>query len=315
MNAPEFSIVIPAFNAAATLGASIESVLNQSREDFELTTVDDGSTDATTEIARSFESDPRTIVIRQKNQGLAAARNAGLAKARGRHVSFLDADDLLMPRYLEQMARAIGSDPGAGIAYGDVWILDEPTRKLHRRTALDIFPAAPERISGEEFVSKLVAGNFLPYCSTVRREAAVAVGGFDASRTAVEDWDFWIRMAASGYGAVRVSSPLAIWRDRPGSMSTDRSLMLENIREVLAKVIGCYDVPHAARVAAQQRLRDVERDARALSGERSPQAALHRIRLRLISWKRMLVNRRDLLPAYPPEVAEAFPDLHLRRSA
>jgi GT2 family glycosyltransferase len=314
MTSPTFTAVICAFNAASTLRDAIRSVLAQTRDDLELIVVDDGSTDATPTVARSFESDPRMILVQQENRGLAAARNTGLARARGRYVGFNDADDLWMPTYLEELGRAMEADPAAAIATGDLWMLDESTRRMHRRTAFDIYPSAPARIAGEELVGKLVAGNFLPGCSMVRPEAIAKAGGFDASRSAVEDWDMWIRVAALGYAAIRIRRPLVIWRDRSGSMSKDRLLMTRNRREVLLNVIERYDVPKAARIAAHQRLPVIERDIRALGGERSLASVAGRIRWRLITAKRRLRNRLDLLRAPPPEVAEAFPELASPRS-
>jgi glycosyltransferase involved in cell wall biosynthesis len=295
------------------LGAAIRSVLAQTRDDFELIVVDDGSSDATPAVARSFASDPRLVVVRQENKGLAAARNSGVARARGRYVAFLDHDDLWMPTYLEEHARALDADPQAGIAYSDLWWLDGPTGRVHRRTALEVATAAPARIAGEEFVRKLMSGSFFASCSMVRVEALSRAGGFDASLSAVEDWDLWIRIAALGYAAVRIPDPLVIYRDVPGSMSKDRLVTLGERRAILRKVIERYEVPEAARAAARTQLAAVERDLRALSGERSLAAAAWRARLRLrfLHWR--IVSRLDLLRAPPSEVADAFPELAVRR--
>ena len=309
MAAAMFSAIIPAHNAASTLGAAMQSVLAQTHNELELIVVDDGSTDDTREVAEAFAVDPRVSIVSQEQRGLAAARNAGVGHARTPLLGFLEADDLWMPDYVASVIRTLDSDRRAGIAYSDAWILDDETRSVHRRLASDFVPELPAGISPDDLALRLVARNLLPYCSTVRREAIEAAGGYDASLTAVEDWDLWIRIAACGYGAVRVPRPLVIWRDRPGSMSKDRLLMLTNVRQVLVNVVTRYDVPELARVAARRRLREVELTRRALRGERSPRAAVRRTRLRLARLRRRIARRLDLLPEPPPDIAAAFPDL------
>ena len=110
------SIVMPCYNAAAHLPASIGSVLAQTCGDWELIAVDDGSTDATLDWLRS-QTDPRIRVHAQSNRGVSAARNAGLARARGRYVAFLDADDTWAADYLDRMLAALQGSPGAVLAY------------------------------------------------------------------------------------------------------------------------------------------------------------------------------------------------------
>ena len=99
-SAPNFSVVVAAYNAARTLPATIRSVLAQTRSDFELIVVDDGSTDGTADAARDAQ-DERVLYVPQQNLGPAAARNAGIAKATGTLVSFLDSDDLWHPTFLD----------------------------------------------------------------------------------------------------------------------------------------------------------------------------------------------------------------------
>ena len=101
MNTPEISIVIPAYNAGPYLIDSITSVINQSFTLWELIVVDDGSTDNTAEIVNPFLTDERITLIRQTNKGVSAARNAGIKAARGRFITFLDADDYYYPNNLQ----------------------------------------------------------------------------------------------------------------------------------------------------------------------------------------------------------------------
>src|SRR3954469_10276808 len=98
---PEVSVVIPAYNAAQTVGTAVDSVLAQTFADLELIVVDDGSRDDTAAVVRARDA-PRGKLVRSSNQGVAAARNRGLALASGAFVAFLDADDAWQPTKLER---------------------------------------------------------------------------------------------------------------------------------------------------------------------------------------------------------------------
>src|SRR5438045_2163423 len=104
------SVVIPAFDAEATVGAAISSALWQTYRDFEVVVVDDGSGDATREIASSFPEPVR--VVTQENAGVAAARNRGIAEAQGDVIAFCDADDVLLPQHLEALIAVYDSHGG-----------------------------------------------------------------------------------------------------------------------------------------------------------------------------------------------------------
>ena len=131
---PVFSIVMPAFNAERTIGPAIRSALAQTRTDFELLVVDDGSTDATADVVRSVGNDPRVILISSENRGPAVARNLALERARGRYVSLLDSDDLYLPTYLADVEAALVADHRAGFAFPDAWVLDDRSGGFDTRT-------------------------------------------------------------------------------------------------------------------------------------------------------------------------------------
>ncbi|MCZ2155754.1 MAG: glycosyltransferase family 2 protein, partial [Bryobacterales bacterium] len=116
--APAVSIIIPAFNAAPWLKDAVHSVLAQSYRDWELIVVNDGSTDGTSALAKSF-NDPRIRVIDQTNAGVSAARNAGMAAAQGNLFAFLDADDAMLP---ETLNRKVGTLRNSGVdwVFGDM---------------------------------------------------------------------------------------------------------------------------------------------------------------------------------------------------
>src|SRR5262245_63306392 len=110
---PKISVIVPCYNLGEYLSEAVDSVLAQSRQDFEVIVVDDGSTDpATIEILSSF-SRPKTRVLRAPHAGLAAARNRGIASSSGEYLCALDADDRLAPAFLEKTSAVLDADPSA----------------------------------------------------------------------------------------------------------------------------------------------------------------------------------------------------------
>ncbi|HET8976031.1 MAG TPA: glycosyltransferase, partial [Solirubrobacterales bacterium] len=308
---PRFSVVIAAYDAEATVGAAIESVLKQTETDLELIVVDDGSTDGTAAIAGAYEErDKRVLAHSQPNGGPSAARNRGIRLSRGQAVSFLDSDDLLMPRYLEEMGRALEEDPGAGLAYTDAWSLDDRSRRIHKASAMStaIRPgdqsAAPGRL-----LADLVRSNFILASATVRREALEAAGGYDESLGFAEDYDLWLKIVRAGYGVVRVGGLLVVQRERGDSLSKDEAAMLGGIATVLARVADDPAAPAEAREIARGRIAKL--DARIAGIEGRARLAGARIRARHMAGalRRRVGGGPATHRTPPPEVAAAFPEL------
>jgi GT2 family glycosyltransferase len=311
-NATTFSVVIAAYNAADTLGETIGSVLAQTRQDFEIIVVDDGSSDDTAAIAEGF-ADQRVRVFRQENAGPSAARNRGIAEAVGEYVGLLDSDDLWLPDYLAEMGRALEQNPRADFAYTHSWILDAsgcfrsvPTGAWHR-------PATP-MLPRDQFVAELLQECFVSD-PTIRRTALEQVGGYDESLSHGEDWELWLRLANSGFEAVRVEGPLSIYRDRPGSQSTDRAAMAAAPAAVYRTVLERHRASPQIRVLAESRLSALDRRARPvmrfLWGIRGAVGTVTRgLRVRYLP-----SNRWHLRSTPPAGVAQAFPSLGLGRAA
>jgi glycosyltransferase involved in cell wall biosynthesis len=258
---PTFSIVIPAYNAERTIGSAIKSVLAQTREDFEVIVVDNGSTDATIAHVQAFLSDTRLGLIQEKIRGPSAARNAGLAEAKGRYVSFLDSDDLWMPNYLEVVATTLRANPGAQIAYTDGWLLDDATRRIFRTSAMaEWHPRRTSVIPADFLKALLERGNFLLISATVERSAIVSAGGFRVDLHRGEDWELWLRLSALGYRFVRCQRNLALYRRRPGQLTGDRAQVLKAACEVCRIVAEEYEVPPDIRELARRRMREQEQE-------------------------------------------------------
>src|SRR5208282_4080287 len=132
---PRVTVVIAAYNAESYLRETIESVLAQRLQDIEVIVVDDGSTDGTLEILRAF-SDHRLTVLRQRNSGVSAARNAGLAAARAPYIFFLDADDMLVPDALYRMVSTLDARPQRVACFGHHLRIAEDGSELSTRADL-----------------------------------------------------------------------------------------------------------------------------------------------------------------------------------
>ena len=308
-----FTVVLPAHNAARTVAAAVSSVLRQTRQDFELVIVDDGSTDRTVAEVQRVARDPRIRVLRQENRGPGAARNLAIAYAAGRYVSFMDADDLWLPRYLEVMGGCLDSDDEGALAYTDAWVLDDATRRIRRTTAMaaDAPPEHPPR-DPRAFLLRLIRANFIYNAVTVRRSVLDDVGGFDTTLRAAGDYELWLRLVSRGHVAVRAPGILAVYRHRSGAISTNDWLVETSLHEVLRRIAHDPSVEPEARALALARVAAQDRKIAALSEpgvgnapSRFAQAGGRR-RGRLL---RFVARQRAWYARPPADVRSAFPDL------
>lgn len=240
------TVILPAYNAADTLAHAVKSVIAQTREDWALCIIDDGSQDQTVEVANSLAAkDPRIKVITQKNQGVAAARNAGVAAANTDFLAFLDADDAYAPTYLERMIGTLEAKPDLAILSCDAWNFHEANSPLSRCS--ENVPMTPP-VTFEKVLSR----KFQIYAAAaIRKSWFDQVGGADTSFRNVVDFDLWIRIMLAGGQADYVDEPLAWYRsDQPGSLSgtaSRRSLRDNEIRVlkyVLAQRPALQDICH-----------------------------------------------------------------------
>jgi len=189
VTAPAVSVIIPTRNRAAFLEAAVASVRQQTFRDWELIVVDDGSRDGTGEVVRRL-SDRRVRALRfEASRGAAAARNAGLSRATGAFVAFLDDDDEWLPSKLErQIGLFLRSSPEVGLVYGSYPVVDRKSGQQLRRKV------AEER---GDLSRGLLRRNFVGGMSSVvvRREGLDRVGGFDETLATFEDYDLFIRLS------------------------------------------------------------------------------------------------------------------------
>jgi glycosyltransferase involved in cell wall biosynthesis len=221
---PLISVIIPAYNASKTIQETIDSVLSQTLQDFEIIVIDDGSIDSTVEIVSSIQ-DHRLKVFSYPNAKQAASRNRGFAHSTGEFISFLDADDLWTPNKLEAQLKALQDNPQAAVAYSWSHCIDEKGKFLRE---------ASHSTSSGDVYAKLLLCDFLDNGSNplIRRQALLEVGGFDESLPPAEDWDMWLRLAAR-YHFVAVPYPHILYRQSPSSASANLRRMAAACERVI----------------------------------------------------------------------------------
>jgi glycosyltransferase involved in cell wall biosynthesis len=211
---PLVSVVIPCYNQAHFLGEAIESVLSQTYPHFEIIVVDDGSTDNTSEVASDHQ---KVRLIRQENQGLSAARNAGLYQSRGEYIVFLDADDRLLPEALEVGVKELGAHPKCAFVFG-----------YHNNIATDGSPLAtshPPHNEPDQYLALLHRCYIRMHAVMYRRSVFETVGGFDTSLGASEDYDMYLRIARE-YPVYHHDEVVAEYRRRHGANMTGNPALI-----------------------------------------------------------------------------------------
>jgi GT2 family glycosyltransferase len=183
---PKVSVIIPTYNRSELVREAIASVLAQSFSDFELIVVDDGSEDGTAEVVRAF---PDVRYVYQLNCGVSAARNHGVSLSTGELIAFLDSDDLWQPCKLEQQVAFFVEHIEAQICQ---------TEEIWLRNCVRVNPHNKHRkVGGDIFARSLELCLVSPSAVMMRRELFGRIGGFDETLLACEDYDLWLRIAAT----------------------------------------------------------------------------------------------------------------------
>lgn len=228
--APSVSVVIPAYKAAGTIAATLDSVLAQTFQDFEIIVVNDGSPD-TLALEKALEPyRDRIVYLRQANQGPAGARNTGIQTARGEYAALLDSDDMWAPEHLEAQLALLKADPSIDMVYADAKIVGDVPEA--GRTVMEFCPSTGE-VTFEALVTLRCTVHIC--VSVCRRDALLRAGLFDLAFRGTEDIDLWLRMASQGCRITYQRRVLGCYRRQPASLSSDRVRMVEGFLAVLAK--------------------------------------------------------------------------------
>lgn len=197
---PQVSVIIPTYNRGWVLREAVESVLIQNYDDFELIVVNDGSTDDTRTILADYDG---IAVLEQPNLGVSAARNAGAAHAGGTLVAFLDSDDVWQPQKLSVQVDFFRENPGALICQTqETWVRNGRRVNAGKRH---------QKQSGMFFERSLELCLVSPSAVMMKKTFFEAMGGFDESLPACEDYDLWLRINAH-YPIHLIDRPLIVKR-------------------------------------------------------------------------------------------------------
>lgn len=238
---PTVSVVMPACNAEATIGAAITSVLSQTYQDVEIIVVDDGSTDGTAARVQRFGD--RTRLIRQERTRPAIARNRGVLEASGRFVAFLDADDLWLPSKLERQMDLLNQEPSIDAVQTGAYLVND---------ALQVVEVRHCEVAYDSYLDYLLFRNLPAFSSSVviRKERFDALGGFSTDLI-METWDMACRLARSG--TLRsIPEGLVLYRQHAGNRSRDVTLHIEAGFRSLTRAFADPTLDPAIRAQASQ---------------------------------------------------------------
>lgn len=231
------SVIIPAYNAERFVRSAIESVLNQTYQEFEVVVVNDGSTDGTAAVVQSFGS--RVRCISQANGGPSAARNTGILGSSGQILAFLDADDMWMPDFLKMQMAMLARRPEVGGSYSWARMVDESGRPL----SATMCPRPGSDTLRRLFVDPSAMFAML----TFRRAAFQKAGMFDSALRQAEDWDLLLRMAAAGIRFACIPRVLAQRRIHLSSATADAEQSLHWEHLALQKALSTLNLPPDVR--------------------------------------------------------------------
>ncbi|MEE9168922.1 MAG: glycosyltransferase [bacterium] len=242
---PLVSVTIPTYNRESFIAECVESVLAQTFSDFELIVVDDGSTDRTETVVGRYSDKIR--YLRQEQRGPAAARNSGIRDASSEWLSFLDSDDLWLPRKLELQMEYLRNSPDTKICY---------TEEIWYRRGRRVNPAQKHRkYSGWIYQKMLPLCIVSPSSVMIHRSVLEKVGLFDEELPACEDYDLWLRIGLR-YPIALIPEALIIKRNGHEGQQSQKYWGMDRFRiKALAKMLNSAEPSEEDRIATQQVLR------------------------------------------------------------
>ncbi len=252
-NHPRVSVLMPVYNAERYLSEAIESILNQTYENFEFIIVNDGSTDQSLKIIRNFEmSDSRINIISRDNTGIVGALNDGLEIASGEYIARMDADDVSLPDRLEAQVDYMNSNPDCVIVGGHAWVIDPDgdILKLYRRP-----------LHHEDIMEQLLqadGGAIVHPVAMFRKSAFDKVRGYRKEFELIEDLDLYLRLLECGKLA-NIDQTLIYYRQHLANITTRKGTRMDDLQKTLVlearKKMGVpkIDIPVASRSARYSR--------------------------------------------------------------
>ena len=240
---PLVSVIVPTYNCDRYIGEAVESVLAQTTSPYEIIVVDDGSTDNTAQALAPYRDSVH--VVRQDNQGVAAARNAGIALAKGDLIAFLDADDTFFPEKLAKQADCFVRSPTLGMVISGWQIVTKAGELLSIATPWKDNPVL-------DLKAAVLCKPARPSATMIRRDWCRRTGGFDTALSSAEDLDFLLRLMLEGCEAMWLPEVQVSYRQHAGSLMTQGQHLLHNTDQVMARLFSHPDLSAEIRKLKQQ---------------------------------------------------------------
>ena len=248
----KITVLMPAYNAEKYISAAIQSVLDQSYTDFELIIVNDGSTDDTEKLIRSF-NDHRIILINQENGGVSHALNTGLQKARGKYIARFDSDDICYTDRLAVQVAFMENNPGYILAGSDVDYITEEGEFIYHHHCF-------------AYTNEEVNDKFYFYCPFIhssviyKRKEVLDAGGYNTMAHTFEDYFLWVHLLAKGKMANLPRSLIKV-RLNPGSVTIDEKWRGRRFRALKRNIIkqGSVSETQAGELLEIIRRQDIKR--------------------------------------------------------
>ena len=236
MQQPWLSVLIPTYNGEAYLASALDSILIQGDNDIECIVVDDGSTDSTLSIIESYQEKlPLKLIQRERQGNWVTNTNYALSIASAEYVCFLHQDDLWLENRLSKMKRVIEEYPEVNLFLHSSLFINSQENPLGLWQCP--LPKYPQVVNSSLAIERLLIQNFIAIAAPIfKRDLALQVDGLDETLWYTADWDFWLKIAASGQ-TLYYPQPLTAFRVHPNSQTVMRSSSQTEFKQQMQSVI------------------------------------------------------------------------------
>jgi CMP-N-acetylneuraminic acid synthetase len=230
INSPLVTVYITNYNYANYLEQSIQSILNQTFQAFELLIIDDGSTDNSREIIKQYEEIKKVYTVFQKNRGLNRTNNTALKISRGKYIMRLDADDYMDVHALEIMVSELDNNPDCALVFPDYYLIDE-------------YDNITDHIRRHDFKTDVSLPDQPAHgaCAMIRRDVLLSIGGYDDKFDRQDGYDLWLNIIDK-YSVRNINLPLFYYRQHDRNLTRDEEQLLETRAEIKASHVRARNI-------------------------------------------------------------------------
>ncbi|VVB57133.1 Glycosyltransferase AglE [uncultured archaeon] len=251
MAPPLVSVIVPSRNKAAYIGRTLDSVLAQDLQDFEILIYDNGSKDGTQEVAARYSKKDKRISFTQNkgDEGLVFSLNSGLKASKGRYIAVLHCDDVWEPNFLSSSIALLQANPSAGISFCRYRNINEQDGP-HKVAARNLLDGPSRLVPSEELFAHYVRRDFSPVCSILTtREAHEKCGGYDPQYPGPCDYQMWLKIASrmDGVYNAATTSSYRIYGENDSNAMIDANVILIEQYSMVLKLFGSFIPPSPAR--------------------------------------------------------------------